>query len=305
MAVDNAGNVVTSTDPTAGANAWSVANVDSPNVISEVACTVASACVAVDDMGNVLTSANPTARSWAVANVDGTNQFSGISYGGSLCAAVDTAGNVVTSAKPTGGPAAWAVTPFDLGNVPSAISCPKSTYCAAVDGSGAVVESTNPTGGPSAWQSMKAGAAIPLFGVTCPSLSFCLAVDSAGRAIVETPAAPPVTLTITPAPTARSGSVTGTGINCPGNVHQLLRARNRGHANCHPELRLRVHRLDWRRLQRDRHLRRDPRTEQDRHGEVHADSYADRLGSRSGRRVGSTAPACCVRRRITREQWSP
>jgi hypothetical protein len=79
-----------------------------------------------------------------------------------------------------------------------------------------VVESTNPTGGPSAWQSTRADAATPLFGVTCPSLSFCLAVDSAGRAIVGTPAAPPVTLTISPAPTAGSGSVTGTGINCPG-----------------------------------------------------------------------------------------
>jgi hypothetical protein len=212
VAVDNAGNVLTSTNPTAGA--WQVTNVDGANIIYGVACTAASTCVAADDVGNVITSTNPTAGSWTVANVDGARQFSGISCGGALCAAVDTAGNVVTSTNPTGGQAAWTVTPFDVGNVPSAISCPQSTYCAAVDASGNVVESTNPAGGPSSWQSTKADAATPLFGVTCASLSFCLVVDSVSSAVVGTPIALPVTLTVNLTP-AGSGSVAGTGIDCP------------------------------------------------------------------------------------------
>jgi hypothetical protein len=151
---------------------------------------------------------------WALASIDGSNQLSSVSCGGALCAAVDTAGNVVTSITPTGGPGAWKIVAFDIGNVPSAISCPRATYCVAVDASGNVVESTNPTGGPTAWQPTKADQN-PLFVVSCPSLSFCLAADSISSATVGAPGVPPVSLTVNFIGASVAGIVTGTGIDCP------------------------------------------------------------------------------------------
>src|SRR5581483_6109801 len=38
VAVDNIGNVITSTNPTGGASAWTVTSVDSPNALLAVSC---------------------------------------------------------------------------------------------------------------------------------------------------------------------------------------------------------------------------------------------------------------------------
>jgi hypothetical protein len=86
VGVDYWGNVVTATDPTGGASAWTVAPVD-PNgpalgfvdqpSLTGVSCPSVSLCVAVDRAGNVLTSANPTGGSsaWTVAHC--RERFSG------------------------------------------------------------------------------------------------------------------------------------------------------------------------------------------------------------------------------------
>jgi adhesin/invasin len=52
-AVDSSGNVLTSTDPTGGAAAWTSASIDS-NGLTGVSCPSASLCVAVDSAGNVV-----------------------------------------------------------------------------------------------------------------------------------------------------------------------------------------------------------------------------------------------------------
>src|SRR3989454_808256 len=112
FAVDNAGNLVASSNHTGGAAAWKVTKVDSSNSLSGVACPISGLCVAVDEVGNVVTSNNPTAgaAAWKVTKVDGFNSLSGPSCpSSSLCVAVDGAGDVVTSSSPTGGAAAWRV----------------------------------------------------------------------------------------------------------------------------------------------------------------------------------------------------
>ena len=55
MAVDASGDVVTSTDPTGGAAAWKVANVDGSSYLSAISCPTISLCVAVDDWGKAVT----------------------------------------------------------------------------------------------------------------------------------------------------------------------------------------------------------------------------------------------------------
>jgi hypothetical protein len=60
VAVDQSGNVVTSSNPTGGAAAWTVTHVDGFNSLSGVSCPSSGLCVAVDQSGNVVTSSNPT-----------------------------------------------------------------------------------------------------------------------------------------------------------------------------------------------------------------------------------------------------
>ena len=76
VAVDDAGNVVTSTDPTGGAAKWTAANVDGSNSLRDVSCPSTSLCVAVDNVGNVVTATDPTGGSaaWTAASVDGSER---------------------------------------------------------------------------------------------------------------------------------------------------------------------------------------------------------------------------------------
>src|SRR4029077_19109748 len=71
VAVDNGGNVVTSSNPTGGAAAWTVTHVDGSNFLVGVSCPSSGLCVAVVQVGNVVTSSNPTggAAAWTVTNV--------------------------------------------------------------------------------------------------------------------------------------------------------------------------------------------------------------------------------------------
>jgi hypothetical protein len=79
VAVDREGNVVTSTDPRAGAAAsWTVKNVDADNELTSVSCPSASLCVAVDYGGNVLTSTDPgrgAAATWRIKHVHGAAEL--------------------------------------------------------------------------------------------------------------------------------------------------------------------------------------------------------------------------------------
>lgn len=191
------GSVVTSTDPTGGAGAWSVANVDDSNILAGVSCPSTSLCVAVGgparfavSSANVVTSTNPTggAGAWsAPASIDGGSSLTGISCPSpSLCVAVDGRGNVVTSTDPTGGPASWTAANVDGANLISAVSCASSSWCVAVDTQGNVLTSTNPTGGASAWSAANVDDSRELTSVSCPSRRLCVAVDLSGYIVVGT-----------------------------------------------------------------------------------------------------------------------
>ena len=129
VASDANGNVVTSTNPTGGAAAWTVADADSSNALYGISCPTAGLCVSVDSNGSVVTSSNPTggASKWISEDADPGNFFSSVSCSSAtLCVAADDEGNVVTSTNPTGGPSAWKVAPVDgSASVPelSGVSC--------------------------------------------------------------------------------------------------------------------------------------------------------------------------------------
>src|SRR5256712_5179038 len=72
FAVDNAGNLVASSNPTGGVAAWTVTRVDGSNSLFGVSCPSGSFCAVADNAGNVVTSSNPTggAAAWTVTKVD-------------------------------------------------------------------------------------------------------------------------------------------------------------------------------------------------------------------------------------------
>ena len=213
VAGDNAGKVLTSTDPTGGLGAWTGSDVD-PNPdppISEpylygVSCPAVSLCVAVDYAGNVVVSKAPTAGArarWAVAHLAGAGSFNGVSCPSvALCVAVDTSGDVATTSDPVGRASAWKVQQVDSATfdcdekVPCAasfdgVSCASASLCVAVDDAGDVVTSTDPTGGPSAWRvtNVAPGTANPFPGgiyaaVSCPSRSLCAAVENMADEVI-------------------------------------------------------------------------------------------------------------------------
>ncbi|MDQ6778860.1 MAG: hypothetical protein M3071_22145 [Actinomycetota bacterium] len=208
VAVDNAGRVVSSTDPLGGARTWQTADVDAANPLTGVSCPSAALCVAVDGQGNVATTGTPSgpASAWAVAPVD-TSITEPSPYGGgpdllrgvscpsvSLCLAVDSVGNLVASGAPTGGAGAWALIHIDnnsdygcLGGGLTCqaplmgVSCPTPALCSAVDFTGNVLQTATPSV-PAAWPSQPAGGGGPqsLWSVSCPSASLCATVDGAG-----------------------------------------------------------------------------------------------------------------------------
>lgn len=187
VAVDDGGDVLSSTDPTGASSTWTSAKVAGVGAFGAVSCPSTALCVAVSG-ADVVSSTNPAggAAAWTVAQVDPGHRLTGVSCASaSLCVAVDDAGNVVSSTNPAGGPAAWMVARVDPGHGLSRVSCPAASLCAAVDQAGNVVSSSDPSAGASVWTPahIDSGA---LVGVSCPTVSLCVALDSVGNAVSST-----------------------------------------------------------------------------------------------------------------------
>ena len=205
MAVDDRGNVLSSTDPRGGAGAWKAVHVEGGSgrnsvPFVSVSCPTGSLCVAVDGAGNVVSSTDPTGRAsaWRVLHVDNTRALQAVSCPtASLCVAVDYAGRVITSTDPAGGPGAWATSTVDRHPLRT-LSCASATLCVAGDYSGNVVTSANPAGGAGAWSLARVDTATAqctdpsgshpcpswLTSISCASRSLCVAGDQNTGAIV-------------------------------------------------------------------------------------------------------------------------
>lgn len=199
-AVDGAGDVLTSTNPTGGAAAWKATSVNPGGGLAGVSCVSASLCIAVGSTaahgggeGVIFTSTSPTGGSaaWKIARIGGTLYLDGASCGSlSLCVAYGRGGSppnfsgyVVTSTNPTGGDSAWTATSVDSDSL-TGMSCPSASLCIGVEGNH-VLSSMDPSGGAGAWSTVDVagppGGQPPSFlDVSCPSVSLCVAVDFLG-----------------------------------------------------------------------------------------------------------------------------
>lgn len=187
VGVDYAGDVVTSTDPTGGSSAWTVAKIDNepeapytePNLLNDVSCPqpAGSLCIAVGVSG-IFTSSDPTggASAWTLVSGIGGHVHAVSCPSASLCVvSYGSNGEIVTSTDPTGGAGAWKVAQVDGVNSIAGLSCPSESLCVGMDEAGNVLTSTNPTGGIGNWTITHVGVGA-FSSLSCTSVSFCITV---------------------------------------------------------------------------------------------------------------------------------
>ena len=194
------GKIVSSHNPTGGASAWQVTQLDPSFDLRGVSCGSPSLCVAVGRDGRMVVSTEPDGppSAWRDAGTPGgPGHLQGVACSLSgLCVAGNSSGNLLTDLDPGASPGSWAERNGG-GSVPiTGISCPTSTRCAAVDDNGDVLTSTDPAGGAGSWTFANVlpyvettGYELPLngmFGISCPSSAFCAIAAAEGQILTST-----------------------------------------------------------------------------------------------------------------------
>jgi hypothetical protein len=194
------GIVFVSTDPTAGAGAWSGSVLNQKGQkgathLTAISCTPPSFCAAVSggsnnsNGGKILTSNDPVSGHWQVAELGSSLDLRSISCStSSFCVAVARGGRIFVSTDPAGGASAWseAGRPGGPGDL-EGVSCVASLLCAVGNQSGNILTSIDPALGPGAsWNEANAGGSVQITGVSCPTADACLAVDNNGDVMTST-----------------------------------------------------------------------------------------------------------------------
>jgi hypothetical protein len=209
VALDQAGNVIASTNPAGGASAWHVVfaeAVDSNSALSSIACPSRTFCAGVDGWGNFVVSEQPTdgQSAWRTTGVntggmsagphtvDTTNMLTSVVCPArSICLGIDGDGALITTTNAAAAVPVWRhALPLELGLT---VTCSANLWCFALDGEGDLYTSPNPTSGRFVWSRAHPDNSLaqPDFGLppltplfSCPSSRFCLTVDQIGRILI-------------------------------------------------------------------------------------------------------------------------
>ncbi len=179
-AVDSAGNVLSSTSPSASTpGIWHVVDKDVNGLVA-ISCPTAGFCLAVDKAGNAITLSN---GSWsAPVYVDArSGVFTAVSCPeASFCMAADSGGNAFAY---TAGSPAWQPFTVDTsGGGLTGISCTGPDNCVAVDTGGGVYTYDGST-----WSTaVPVDVSHAFTAVSCASTSFCAATDDNGNGAILT-----------------------------------------------------------------------------------------------------------------------
>jgi hypothetical protein len=192
VGVGQEGVVIQSTQPTAGAGAWTVGHVTPTENLRAnlrgISCPSATLCVAVDFSGGVWTTTDPGAgaASWTPTRLPKSKSLFGVvCQTTSQCVVVGSGGQVLTSANPTGGPTAWTRAVLPTEPPLRSVTC-TGNLCVASAYNGELWTTTALTGSANAWTAL--GQPIgetPLLGVDCLSESLCT-VGAEGKVLVST-----------------------------------------------------------------------------------------------------------------------
>jgi hypothetical protein len=183
VAVDDLGHMFSSTDPTAGAQPWTVTTFPggslSPSGPAVIDCPSSSLCVGARGT-TIYTSTDPTAgpSTWTATVLAGApfetvNDLTCVSV--HLCLVTRT-DSIASSTNPTGSQSAWTIAEFPSSFVPAAVFCSSQPECFVADSEErTVMTSADPTGGTRAWT---LSTSVPPFtSGTCPTTSLCIAVN--------------------------------------------------------------------------------------------------------------------------------
>jgi hypothetical protein len=190
VAVDESGDVVTSTNPSAGSPTWTTAKIapDASGTLG-VTCTSVSLCMVVGTDG-LIYSANPAGGAGTWIKTDALGGFTGFSMiacgGPTLCVAGDGFGDLVSSTNATGGASAWKkAANASTESVFSDASCPSTSLCVVAHVPGNfILTSTTPSTGP--WTTTTGANLENVNGVSCPTTTLCVAVDEQGDVVSST-----------------------------------------------------------------------------------------------------------------------
>ncbi len=201
VAIDSAGNIVTSGNPGGGPAAWSrvqgltiipnVNSVEASPLDDDLTCPSTQLCV-TSEGGQLLVSTNPRggAAAWQVVgglesgNATFINAVSCPSA--QLCFATDvhppdlsslnSYTSLLVSTNPAGGPLAWSTAARlpSSAEFTSGLACVSTKLCVTSGGNGSVVASTDPLGG--GWHGA-GNVHGSMEDVSCPSVKLCVGTD--------------------------------------------------------------------------------------------------------------------------------
>jgi hypothetical protein len=194
------GKILTSTNPTGGASAWTVTQLDESLDLRGISCGTPALCVAVAEQGRLLVSTNPTggASAWTeVGTPGGPGDLQGVSCAATVfCVAGNAGGNLLSSTNPAVA-SSWRELDGGSSVQVTSVSCLTSRQCVAVDNNGDVMASTDPTGKSGDWSLTNLIPYVEpaseldeplngLFGVSCVSSAFCALVAADGQIFTNT-----------------------------------------------------------------------------------------------------------------------
>lgn len=253
VAVTFEGSIYTTKNPTGGAGAWSVTDLESSGPRTHlygISCPTADFCAASAGGAKVVTSTNPTggAAAWTKTQLAGPLELRGISCASAaLCVAVGDDGDnirpapgdqgvLLNSTQPLGG--TWQHARIPAQGSLFGVSCPSAALCVSGDGFGNLLVSTAP-GATGSWRAIDGGGSVQITAVDCIDASRCVAVDNNGDVLTSAnPAGGAADWTFTnllPYPGADGGAANHLfGVSCPstslcaasGNEGRLLVSGN-------------------------------------------------------------------------------
>lgn len=187
VVIDQSGDVLTSTEPTGSAVAWSISALTPGHELSDVACPSTRLCVAAGHPAGVLISTDPAGGpgTWSTPPIPGKRYSERVACPStSMCIAFDE-GSVSWLALDSNGHGEWKGTwSSSETSIVRSISCPSENLCVAVNDAGDALVSTTPTVARSAWSSTHIDSA-GLQGVSCSSELLCVVVDGQGDLITS------------------------------------------------------------------------------------------------------------------------
>ncbi len=139
-AIDNVGNIITTTD--GGTGSWASYSTGAGSLAS-VSCSTASFCVVVSGEGDALTTDNGGSTWSSPDDIDPGQALNSVSCATqNFCTAVDDAGNALLTDNGAG---SWSSADIDGGQPLASVSCTSPTFCVAVDSDGNALLYTPPS----------------------------------------------------------------------------------------------------------------------------------------------------------------